>query len=328
MSARANQLRIGLFVVAGLAILGAALFLFGIRGAFQPTYELETYVVGDVEGLSKGSDVKLRGVVVGKVTEIGFSWKLYRDVPPRCVVVRFTVQEGVTPVAAGDDAKAKLDQAIQDGLRAIVQAEGITGTSIVALQTLDPKLYPVLTVPWTPRYYYVPSAPSQFGQILKSLNLTLAHLEALDVAAIGTSAVRALNSADAAFRKIGQLDTAGISHDVDRVAGDFDRVAGDVSAAVHEYQGLGQDARQTLQGMKLPKLGADADGLVQNVDGEIRVLLARLATIDVKALNETLAGTREAARSLNEAIESLRANPSGFFFSGAPPRVSTREESR
>jgi len=102
MSAKANQFRIGIFVVAGVGILAVALFLFGIRGAFEPTYGFETYVIGDVEGLSKGSAVKLRGVVVGKVTDIGFSWKLYGNVSPRCVVVRFKIDERVSPVPAGD----------------------------------------------------------------------------------------------------------------------------------------------------------------------------------------------------------------------------------
>ena len=88
MSEKANQLRIGIFVVLGVAILLAALFLFGIRSAFQPTYTLETYVPTDVEGLSVGSVVKLRGVAVGKVTEIGFSWNMYEVVQPAVVVVR------------------------------------------------------------------------------------------------------------------------------------------------------------------------------------------------------------------------------------------------
>ena len=80
--------------------------------------------------------------------------------------------------------------------------------------------------------------------------------------------------------------------------------------------------------MKLDRLGPDADGLVQDVDGQLRVLLARLGTIDIQALNDTLAGTRQAARNLNDALESLRANPSGFLFSGAPSRVSRREKDR
>lgn len=319
MSAKANPLRVGIFAVAGAAILAAALFLFGIRSALQPKYEAETYVVGDVEGLSKGSDVKLRGVVVGKVTEIGFSWKLYLDVPPRCVVVRFTIEQGVTPVGAGEDPAVELKKAVDDGLRAMVQAEGITGTSVVAIQNVDPKQYPPLVVPWKPRYYYIPSAPSAFGQILASLNRTLSNLATLDLAKIGASADRALDSADAAFRKIGQLDTPGISRDIHGVAAK-------VGSAVGEYQGLGQDARRTLQAMQLDKLGPDADVLVKNTDAELRLLLAKLGAIDIQALNETLAGTRQAARNLNEALEALRANPSGFLFAGPPRPVSEREK--
>ncbi len=319
MSAKANPLRIGIFAVLGAAILGAALFLFGIRSAFQSKYQMETYVVGDVEGLSKGSDVKLRGVVVGKVTEIGFSWKLYRDVPPRCVVVRFTIEQGVTPVGWGGDPEAELKKAVNDGLRAMVQAEGITGTSVVAIQTLDPKQYPPLSVPWKPRYYYLPSAPSAFGQILTALNQTLSHLATLDIAKIGESADRALDSADAAFRKIGQLDTPGISRDIHGVAGK-------VGSALGEYEGLGQDARRTLHAMQLDKLGPDADVLVKDTDAQLRVLLAKLGAIDIQALNDTLAGTRQAARNLNEALEALRAHPSGFLFSGPPPPVSERDK--
>ena len=314
MSAKASQVRIGIFVLSGIAILAAALFLFGIRSAFEPTYQLETYVPGDVEGLSKGSDVKLRGVVVGKVTEIGFSWKLYGDQPPRCVVVRFTMLQGITPVSAKADPEEELRRSIAEGFRALIQGEGITGTSIVALEVVDPKKYPPLVVPWKPRYYYVPSAPSQFGQIVASLNRTLANLAALDIGKIGASADRALNSADATFRKIGQLDTPGISRNVNRAAVD-------AGTAIREYGGLAGDARRTLQAMQLEKVGPDADRLVNDLDRQLQELIARLNAVDVQALNDTLAGTREAARNLNDALEALRADPSGFLFGGAPRPV-------
>jgi len=68
MSEKASQLRIGIFVVVGVAILFGALFLFGIRSAFEPTYTLETYVSDNVDGLSVGSVVKLRGVEIARGT--------------------------------------------------------------------------------------------------------------------------------------------------------------------------------------------------------------------------------------------------------------------
>lgn len=314
MSAKAHQFRIGIFVVAGVSILTVAVFLFGIRDMFRPTLRFETYATGDVEGLSVGSAVKLRGVVVGKVTQIGFSWKLYGDSGIRCVVVRFAIDESVSPLPAGGDLEEEVRRIVEKGFRAIVQSEGITGSSIVALKTLDPKTYPPLTVPWKPRDLYIPSAPSQFGQILASLQRTLANLASLDLTKIGASADRALNSADATLRKFGELDLPGMTRNLNRVAAD-------AGAAVREYGGLATDARQTLQALKLERVAVDADRLVNNLDGQLQVLIGRLNAIDVPALNDTLAGTREAARNLNDALEALKSHPSGFLFGGAPPPV-------
>jgi MlaD protein len=315
MSAKANHLRIGIFVTVGIAILAGALFLFGVRGALEPILRFETYVTGDVQGLSLGSAVKLRGVVVGKVTDIGFSWRLYGDLPPRCVVVRFGIKESVSPLPPGGDVGTEIRRLVGSGFRAVVQAEGITGSSIVALTTLDPKAYPPLAVSWKPRDYYIPSAPSQFGQILASLDRTLANLAALDLGKIVTSADRALNSADVTIRKLGQLDLPALSRDVNRVTTD-------ASAAVREYQGLASDARQTLQDMELARLGADTDQLVKRLDSQLQVLIAKLNAVDVPALNDTLASTREAARNLNDALEALKTHPSGFLFGAAPAPVS------
>ena len=203
------------------------------------------------------------------MTEIGFSWRLYARREPRCVVVRFEIEESVSPIPPGGDIDAELRRLVESGFRAIIQSEGITGSSIVALKTLDPKTYPPLAVPWKPRDLYIPSAPSQFGQILASLDRTLANLAALDLGKIGASADRALNSADATIRKLGQLDVPALSRDVNRVTTD-------ASAAVREYQGLASDARQTLQALKLERVGADADRLVNDLDSQLQVLIARL----------------------------------------------------
>jgi ABC-type transporter Mla subunit MlaD len=258
-----------------------------------------------------GSAVKLRGVVVGKVTEIGFSWKLYGDVPPRCVVVRFSIEEAVSPLPSGTDIRERMAQLVTEGFRAVISGQIVTGVSVVSLTTVDPKLYPPLAVPWKPRNIYIPAAPSQFGQILASVDRTLANLSTLDLAKVITTADRALSSADAMFQRFSQLDVPSINRDVNRIATD-------ASSAVREYQGLAQDARKTLQAMRLEKLGPDVDRLVNNLDTQLEVLIHNLNDVDVGALNDTLAGTREAARNLNDALEALKEYPSGFLF-GPPP---------
>jgi phospholipid/cholesterol/gamma-HCH transport system substrate-binding protein len=311
MSEKANQFRIGLFVTVGVAIVLGGLFLFGIRSAFQPTYEFETYVTTNVDGLSVGSVVLLRGVAIGKVTQIGFSWNVYKVEQPACVVVRCRVRQKITPEQWRSDFETSVEKYIARGLRAVVQTQGITGSSVIALQTMDPKLYPPLKVPWTPKYWYVPSAPSQLGRLLDSVDRTLSNLEKFDAGGLSKSLSRTLDTADAALEKLNELDVRGISKNANQVLVN-------AAGAIAEVRGLVEDARNEVRQMKLGAVGEDADRLVDKVDAKLGALLDRLNAIDVRSLNETLAGTREAARSLNEVLEELKRYPSGFLLGGAP----------
>jgi ABC-type transporter Mla subunit MlaD len=312
------QFKIGLFVIVGTAILVSALFLFGIRNSIEPTQKFETYITGKVEGLSIGSPVKMRGVTVGRVEEIGFSWKLYQDADPHCVVLRCEFEQRFSPVPE-KDFKSRVRVLVTKGLRAVVQAQGITGTSIVSLEELDPAKYPPLEVPWHPKYPYIPSAPSQFGQILQSLDNTLAHLETLDLSKTLDALNRTLDAADVTIEKFGQFDAAGISRKVDTLSTD-------ATTAVREVEGLVKDMRNTLDAMQLEAIGTDTDRVINDLGSRLQTLTDKLNSIDVRSLNDTLADTREAARNLNDAIEVLKAHPSGFIFGEAPPPVKGLEE--
>jgi phospholipid/cholesterol/gamma-HCH transport system substrate-binding protein len=321
MSEKASAFRIGVFVTIGVAIVLAGLFLFGIRSAFQPTYKFETYTTGDAEGLAVGSIVTLRGVAVGKVTQIGFSWNLYRIGQPACVVVRCEVKQRIAPVQWRADWREEIQKVVDQGLRAVIQTNGITGSSIIALETMDPARYPPLQVPWKPKYLYVPSAPSQLGRLLASVDRTLSNLEKLDIGAISRSLTRVLDTADTTLKNFGQADVKGISHSAKKAIGDAD-------GAVLEIKGLAQDARKDINDMKLAAVGADANRLLDNLDAKLSVLIDKLSGVDVRALNETLAGTRDAARSLNQALDELKRYPSGFLFGGAPPLAPVLEEKK
>lgn len=321
MSEKASQLRIGIFVVLGVAILFGALFLFGIRSAFEPTYTLETYVSDNVDGLSVGSVVKLRGVTVGKVTEIGFSWNMYEVIQPAVVVVRFKVKQHISPEMFRKDFDEALKTVVASGLRATVQGQGITGTSVIALQTMDPKQYPPLTFPWKPDYPYIPSAPSQFGQILASIDKTLQNLSQLDIQRVVLSLDKTLASASQALDRIAEIDVQGISTGAVGVLTE-------ATTAIRQVEGLIGDARTTLQSMKLGGVGENANRLIDDLDARLAVLLDRLGAIDVRSLNDTLAGTREAAQSLNEVLDELKRYPSGFLLGGAPPPAPGLEKEK
>jgi phospholipid/cholesterol/gamma-HCH transport system substrate-binding protein len=64
-----TELRVGVFVLIGLFIMGVAIFYVTGGGTFSPKYRLTTYLP-EVEGLKVGAAVSLSGVQVGNVESI------------------------------------------------------------------------------------------------------------------------------------------------------------------------------------------------------------------------------------------------------------------
>lgn len=67
-----TELRVGLFVLVGLSVLGAGIFYVTGPGFFGPKYRLHTYLP-EVAGLANGATVSVDGVAVGNVVSIQFA---------------------------------------------------------------------------------------------------------------------------------------------------------------------------------------------------------------------------------------------------------------
>jgi ABC-type transporter Mla subunit MlaD len=210
MSTPTNNFKLGLFTLCGLAILIAGILAFGARNYFEPTSMFETYIAGDVTGLAVGSAVELRGVRVGKVTGINFSWSEYQETQPNYIVVEFEMRDDVTPVPPGKARSEMLQAVISHGLRARLKSQGITGTSFLSLENLNPDENPPAQVPWTPKYTYIPAAPGQFGELLASLEKSLHNVEHLDFAAINQLVQGDLKSTGQILDKVNQVDLGGL----------------------------------------------------------------------------------------------------------------------
>lgn len=187
MSRKTKDIRIGLFVLTAAGLLVAGLLAFGLRDVFEKHNYFETYVPGEVTGLSVGSAVLLHGVPVGKVTQISFTWTEYPGYRSHAVLVVAEINPGIFP-GSWEDQKRSLQAEIDGGLRARIQGQGITGTSVVALEHVDPKRFPPLSVPWEPRHFYIPSAPGQFKDIVLQVETVLEKLAAIDFPGLGASA--------------------------------------------------------------------------------------------------------------------------------------------
>src|SRR5271154_69401 len=214
MSTPTNNFKLGLFTLCGLAILIAGILAFGARIYFEPTSMFETYIEGDVAGLTVGSAVELRGVRVGKVTGINFSWSEYQETQPDYVVVEFDMRDDVTPLPPGKARSEMLQTAISHGLRARLKSQGITGTSFLSLENVNPDENPPAQVPWTPKHTYIPAAPSQLGELLASMEKSLRNVEHLDFSNINQLVQGDLKSAGQLMDKVNQVDFGGLGTNV------------------------------------------------------------------------------------------------------------------
>ena len=210
MSTATNHFKLGLFTLCGLAILIAGILAFGARSYFEPTSLFETYVEGDVTGLAVGSPVELRGVRVGKVRRISFSWSEYQETTPSYVVVEFEMRNDVTPLPPGEARSEMLESAVKRGLRARLKSQGVTGTSILSLEYLSPDENPPVQVPWTPKHTYIPAAPGQLGELLASIEKTLRNVEELNFSNINQLVQGDLKSAGQVLDHVNQVDFGGL----------------------------------------------------------------------------------------------------------------------
>ena len=199
-----RYVRFGLFVVASVTVLAAALFLLGGRKWFQPTFTFETYFNQSVAGLEVGAPVRFRGVPLGHVSAILTSAATYeRDVPVEerreYIVVRVEVN-----LSAREASQMRKDAAalIKKGLRAQTQLAGLTGQQYLALDFLDPTKYLPLHFSWSPKYTYVPSAPSMTGEIISKAQTFLANLNGADVKALGVNLNRLVIELDTKLREV------------------------------------------------------------------------------------------------------------------------------
>jgi ABC-type transporter Mla subunit MlaD len=305
MSAKTNNTRIGLFVLGAIALFVAGLLGFGAKSLFQSKELGETAVLGDVAGLSVGSSVELRGVPVGKVSLIGFDWNLYPGATSGCIVVRFEVDQKILPHRSDEDTDAMVKHAVKRGLRAIVKGQGITGTSILALEYMDPDQYPPPVISYTPHYFYIPSAPSQFTRLLESIESSLREIHEVNFAAIGEGVTNTLGGIHQLTDKLNEMDLRAIGTNA--------------NALIVELEGTVAEIRRTIKDMDLDRTGRNTGELVAGLRETNLKLQAVLDKAGASPIQGTIDDIHQAAQTLNDVLLELKRYPSGFIFGEPPP---------
>ncbi len=325
MSSNAHYFKIGIFVLAGFFLLAGALVYLGAGRMFRPRIYVETYVDGTVQGVDIGSPVKFRGVPIGRITHIDFTFNEYdepeADVSGRqdyVVLVMEVDRQAFRGMFEDPELKSDVDDAVEQGLRVMIQPQGITGLNFAEFDYLPPaKRTPPLKIWWTPHHPYIPSAPGTLTSMLDSVNSIMDTFKVLDIKDAMTQLHTALEAANATLKKLeGTMDDIQLG----KIGADLRGLIADLKAKVDKLpvEELSTDGRKALD--SITAAAAEAG----KMSAEAQVLVDKLETnplLNPDEVGAIVGDFKAAAANVRVLTENLREYPSQLIL-GEPPKRS------
>ena len=290
---------------------------------------------------------------MGQVTRISFTYVKYEQDKPmgdrkRYVLVEAQIQPRLVGGKAANDIASAESTAmeVEKGLRIKLAPQGITGTSYLEVDYVDPANNPPLSIDWVPDNIYIPSAPSTVGQIVNSASEIMERLRHLDVETVVNNLNRLLTTTN---DRVAALDVKSLQQRTERTLAKIESTLNDVQAKKlsDEAVALIADLRKSnaeLQTMlaspsfkKLPESAEQAIQKVRDLAGDPRLAssiahlertLARLDRIfggGESDLTTTIENLRQISDNLRDLTEDAKRYPSGVIF-GQPPRPVERSQ--
>ncbi len=278
MKTRINPAIVGLFVIGALALGVVGLLSFGGVNFFSKPQRFVVFFDESIHGLDLGSPVKLRGVRVGRVVDLGVRYDAARNTSVVAVVCEFSrdvvVDDKGQPIDVS--SRAALQHLVEQGLRAQLGVIGLaTGLLFVELDFLDPHQYPAESNLTDARRVVVPAVLSAISEYQAGLTEILSDLKRVDFAGLSRNLNAVLTTAN---EKLKGVDTAQLTEHWVKTA--------DALTAMASDPGIKQ---------AIANLNAAA--------GELRALVARLDA-QVQPTSEKLRGTLDDAHQALAAFEA------------------------
>jgi ABC-type transporter Mla subunit MlaD len=273
MSQKPSYFRIGLFVVVALAILAGGLIAFGAGQMFRPRIYIETYVNGTVQGVDVGSPVKFRGVPIGRVSAIKFTFNEYGAASQvdrfNYVLILMEIDRQMFPGMFDENLTAVIEKNVAQGLRARIEPQGVTGINYIEINYVDdPNQFPPLAVDWKPHYYYIPSAPGQLTNMLDSINNIMRQVQELNIDGITNSLTELLAN----------LNKAVTGADITKVSANLQTLldqlretltAANIDAVSTDARRMFESARQMIDGLE--KSNTQLRAVLRNLEPATRI---------------------------------------------------------
>lgn len=298
MPKKTSSFLVGLFVAGGVAILAAALVWVGATKYFEKGNLYVTYFDESVQGLQKDSEVKYRGVKVGRVMDI----RIAPDNRLIAVIMNINLRD--------DPSKTTVAQ---------LTVTGITGILFVNLDRRkpdEPDQSP--KIDFASEYPVIASRPSDIRRIITAVEDFARKLKDLDI--VGLAA-----EFKATVKDIGEVarskEIKGILAKLEKTADNLTFITGRVEKTkdTGTVQETLADARETLKEARatLAVLTKEVEGLkLPEVGGRIGQIAQ-----DLKGTSQNL---KQASETLEQLLERVYGRPSDLFF-GKPPKKRWNE---
>ncbi len=300
MGTKANPTVIGAFIVGALALIVAAIFVFGSGGLFAEKNTFVLYFGGSVNGLNVGAPVKFRGVEVGTVKNVRAlyntqDYTAYIEVLIEVKPKRLNEVTDGTISPASSSTPDEIDDLIEHGLRGQWQMQSfVTGLLFIALD-FYPRT-PARLVSLSTEHQEIPTVPTVLEEAVDTIRRAMDALGKFPVDQL-------LNGILLMLQRINDILT---NPEIDQVLASLGSIlqeadqafAGmltDVPQFVEKLNDTADTATATLETAQVTLLAVQR--LVQHVDRQVDPFIG--------STQDTLAETRGALRQVRQTLGRL-----------------------
>jgi len=284
MAARAQSIRVGLFAIATIALVGVVLVTFGGFRLWETSDRYRIVFASSVIGLEPGAVVYLNGIKVGTVDQVAVAPEDLRQVAVAISVVHGTPIHGDT--------------------HAMLQYAGITGLKVIDLRD------GTLAAPTLP-----PGSQIAAGAGL----LDKLETQAQSLADQSTQLLTRANQLTANLVTASE-QLSGITAPAQRAAQHLEAMTGSLQAMIDEnraglrgslaaIQKTASSASELIDGQAAQLFGSASDFLAE---------LKKLVASNEAPLRAAVFDLRQASRSFKELARDVRQKPSRLLFSNNP----------
>jgi len=324
MASIKTKFAVGLFLITGLAVAFVAIIWLGTSHYFEKGQLYSAYFDESVQGLSKDSPVKYRGVTIGRVQDI--------LVAPDAAMIEIVIkiESGLKP-----------DKSVVAQLKSV----GITGIMFVELdrkKKWEADLSPKISFP--PRHTVIDTKPSEIKRFMDSLNLAISQINRMDLEGISLRSKAALDKLSAA---ISEAKIKQLSVDIKSSLAKWDRTMESIERAGDTFNLFTKNTDKTVSNLnntitRLDNVIADnrdeIAGAVKNFNSAVNdagkliregTVLVQKTDYNISSMQRQVSATMQSiektSESLNRSIDVISDQPAMLLF-GTPPPEKEMEE--